>query len=159
MVWKHCSSIFNSKTIKLQSKESSKTDRKQGLKLMSTSAQNDALAMQTRIINPCQNMKGTAWNNICLERCKNRSRVNTVHLFTNGLPSKLEKLSYHKSYIFSIIRRPHWIVALEYPCNSHISYLISHSHILTISYSDILYLIFGGREFEGGTVVPTTKFG
>ena len=42
------------------------------------------------------------------------------------------------------IRRPHWIGASEYPCTSHILYPTSHTHILTISFSHILYLISRG---------------
>ena len=40
-------------------------------------------------------------------------------------------------------RQPHQIGVLEYLCRAHISYLISHTHYLTMAYSHILYLIAG----------------
>ena len=61
---------------------------------------------------------------------------------------------YINVYIF---RRPPQLGILESSCVSHISYLISHNDILTISYSHILYLIARGGEFEGGTCIPTAK--
>ena len=43
---------------------------------------------------------------------------------------------------YSIISRPLQLGMLEFSCFSHITSLVSHSHILTSPYSHILYLIF-----------------
>ena len=61
-------------------------------------------------------------------------------------------------YIYVYIRRPPKLGVLEYPCVTRTSYTISHTDILIISHSHILYLI-AGAGVGGGASIPTTRSG
>ena len=62
-----------------------------------------------------------------------------------------------QSFLILVIRRPPSLGMLEYPCVSHISYLIVTYSLSHISFLILSYLVSYRGELEGDTVVSTNK--